>query len=400
MSSYSVSEWFSCKGDLVTNSDKVTFRAVWGELKTLKSNIFRIWFNNENYTNVGNEQEIMILIQQLIVPMLSILILKKKFDSTMRRIVPALVILIFNKKLKIWFNNEENCTSVGNINLEDKNKDLIQQWGELYQCWRGFRSFQLLLQTLGCFKVVRSWKNLIQFCPCSRNHSKKRNNIHFQSCQILTKIHFQTASVKSFAWKEYLAVLFKSSLTSHLDHKTIWGNLNTFKLFFHDHDYDCNHGMTCLRPWPTKMTVWNCTLLQCLVCSLLFLCLYNLVQMSWNITNRTRDLVYCSLSTVFCTQRSCKNLHDTNLLWSMWCTAGEGAGVKNAFWGEIDFSTGFGHLFAPHHFSCPLENGPILANCDKLWTSSPIHASEKKILDHHIGKCNCQCWKRQAIRYK
>ena len=77
----------------------------------------KMWFNNENYINVGKEGKIIF------------------FD----------------------LNNEANCTSVG----KERNKN------ELYQCWRGFRSFQLLLQTLCCFKVVRSWKrNLIQFCLC------------------------------------------------------------------------------------------------------------------------------------------------------------------------------------------------------------------------------------------
>ena len=117
--------------------------------------------------------------------------------------------------------------------------------------------------------------------------------------------------------------------------------------------------------------------------------LAEILQITWGISS----IVHCPLFWK-------KIFHDFYLLWSMWCTLGAGAGVKNAFWCEIDFSTAVGHFFAPRHFSCPLENGPIRANCDKLWTSSPIHASEKKIPDHHIGKCHCQCWKMQAIRYK
>ena len=146
---------------------------------------------------------------------------------------------------------------------------------------------------------------------------------------------------------------------------------------------------------------WEFQIARCCNVSYAPFCSYisaHVYQISWNTTNHMRDFVYCSLSIVF--KEQCKTFHYTNLLWSMWCTSGAAAGVKNAFWCEIDFSTAVGHFFAPRHFSCPLENGPIRANCDKLWTSSPIHASEKKIPDHHIGKCHCQCWKMQAIRYK
>ena len=72
--------------------------------------------------------------------------------------------------------------------------------------------------------------------------------------------------------------------------------------------------------------------------------------------------------------------------------AGSGPGVKNAFLGEVDFPMGNGHLFAPRHFSCRLENAQSL---QILTNRSPLHYSERKIHGHHMGKCRCQCWKIQ-----
>ena len=116
----------------------------------------KMWFNNENYINVGKEGKIIF------------------FD----------------------LNNEANCTSVGKErNKNDLNKNCTSVGGAsalFSSCFRRSAASKLwdpekeILFSFVSVYLAIAWQT-------------REKNIHFQSYQILTKVHFQLAYVKNHA---------------------------------------------------------------------------------------------------------------------------------------------------------------------------------------------------------